>query len=142
MTRDDVAERQRQMAEQAVAAEDARKKNVRIFEAMWLSLGPDVLKLDGTRHDAELMESRGLAMSRWNQLIGMESQAEREEAALATRPEKRPTQPTDDQLPDRTIEKQARDWEEQTKYLHVALAELRKLAAAERKELESFTRGR
>lgn len=135
---DIIEQHRQQMAEQAAAFEVGRKKNIEIFTQMWLTLGPDVLKLDGTRHDAELAEAKSLAMTRWSALTSMESQAQREEQAPATRPKKRPSQPGDDQLPDRTIEKQARDWEEQTKYLHASLAELRNLAAAERKELEAF----
>jgi len=56
---------QKQQAEQTAAAEAARKANVNRFVELWLSLGPDVMKLDGTRHDAELAEARGLAMARW-----------------------------------------------------------------------------
>jgi hypothetical protein len=32
---------------------------------MFLSLGPDCLKLAGSRHDAELAEAKGLAAARW-----------------------------------------------------------------------------
>jgi hypothetical protein len=84
------------------------------------------------------MEARGHAANRWSLLLDLEAQAQREEQNLALRPKKRPTQPTDDRLPDRTIEKQARDWEEQTKGRHAALAELKAQANAERKTLESF----
>jgi hypothetical protein len=136
----DLVERQRQaMAEQAAAAEAARKANVETFTKMWLTLGADVLKLAGTVHDGEIAQAKGVAAARWNQLIGMEQQAEREEATLASRPKKRPISSTDDTLPDKFLEKQDQEWQEKTKYLHAALADLRKLAAAERKELESFT---
>lgn len=136
----DLIERQRQqMAEQAAAAAAARKSNVNRFVELWLTLGVDLLKVAGSnRHNAELQEAQGIAAGRWNGLVGMESQIQREEAALAGRPKKRPTQPGDDVLPDRTLEKQGQAWEEQTKYLHASLADLRKLAAAERKELEGF----
>jgi multidrug resistance efflux pump len=105
---------------------------------MYLTLGPDVMRLDGNRHDAELAEAKASAASRWYRLVDLEAQVQRETANLAARPKNRPSQPADDQLPDRTIEKQARDWEERTKGLHVALADLRKLAAGERKELKGF----
>ena len=82
---------------------------------LWLTLGPDVLKLDGTRHDAELMEARGLAMSRWGQLLNLEQQVIREEQYLAARSKKRPTQPGDDLLPDRTLTERDRAWAEETK---------------------------
>jgi hypothetical protein len=130
------------------------KKSCRLVSMLNTSLRPSLISswgavtgsgpvyLPGAGSRRELMEARGLALSRWNQLIGMESQAEREEAALATRPKKRPSEPRDDLVPDRTLAERDRDWEQQTKYLHAALAELRKLAAAERKELESFTKGR
>jgi hypothetical protein len=72
----------------------------------------------------------------------MEQQVEREAAALASRPKNRPTERTDDTLPDRTLEKRNADWQEQTKHMHAAHAELRKLADKERRELDSFTKGR
>jgi hypothetical protein len=127
------------MAEQAAAAESARKANVETFTKMWLGLGADVLRLAGTMHDGEIAQAKGIAAARWSVLIGMEQQIEREEATLASRPKKRPASATDDTLPDRLLEKQEREWQEKTKYLHAALADLRKSAATERKELESFT---
>jgi uncharacterized tellurite resistance protein B-like protein len=126
------------MAEQQAAAERARVANVNRFVEMFLSLGSDAMKHDGNRHDSEMAEAKAIAAARWFKLLDAEAQAQREEAALVTRPLWRPSQPTDDQLPDRTIEKKARDWEEQTNYLRASLADLRKLAATERKELESY----
>ena len=140
MVTQDLAERQRQqMAEQAAAAEAAHKANVNRFVELWLTLGADILKLEGTRHDAELAEAKGLAATRWNVLLGMESQIQREEATLATRPKKRPISAMDDTLPDRTIEKQEREWQDKSTYLHATLADLRKSAATERKDLQSYT---
>lgn len=129
---------QQEMAEQAAAGERARKQNVEVFARMWLTLGSDVLKLDGNRHDAALAEARGLAVFRWNQLINMEQQVIREEQKLATRPKTRPVQRADDQLPDRTIEKQDREWQAKTEYLRTTLEELKEQAKRERKELESY----
>ena len=44
----------------------ATQRNVELFEAMFLSLGPDCLKITGTAHDAELAEAKGRAAWRWN----------------------------------------------------------------------------
>ena len=60
---------------------------------MFLSLGPDVLKLDGTRHDAEMMEASGHAASRWARLLDLEAQLQRDDAVLASRPKKGPAAP-------------------------------------------------
>jgi hypothetical protein len=140
--REEAMARQRQMAEQARAAEEGRRTNVALFERMWLSLGGDVLKLDGTRHDAELAEARGLAMSRWNQLLSLEQQVVREEALLAARPNTRPAQKGDELLPDRTIDERNRQWQDETKHKRGALADLKEQAKRERRELDSFTKGR
>jgi hypothetical protein len=143
LTQDDaLAARQREMQEQAAAGERAYRSNVNRFVEMWLTLGSDVTKLLGTRHDAALAEARGLAASRWGRLHDMEAQVQRDEQVLATRPKTRPAQPGDEILPDRTIAQRDADWQVQTKDKRAALGELRKLAAAERKELEAFTKGR
>ena len=134
----DLLEGMRQQAEQAAAAEAARKANVETITRMWLSLGPDVLKLAGTMHDGEIAEAKGLAAARWNGLVGMESQIQREEAALAIRPKNRPTQPGDDELPDRTLKQRDAEWQDKTKYLRDSLAALKDQAKAERQELESY----
>jgi hypothetical protein len=105
---------------------------------MWLSLGSDLTKLVGTRHDAELGEARGLAAHRWGQLLSMEEQIVREEHSLASRPKKRPSSATDDTLPDKLIEKQEREWEEKTKDRQAGLAALKEQAKAERKLLEAY----
>jgi hypothetical protein len=135
-----VARRQQELAEQRRAGEQAYRRNVEVFTSMFLSLGVDVTRLDGTRFDGQLLEARGLAASRWNRLLQQEEQVAREEQALAARPKTRPAQPGDQVLPDRTLAQRDADWQEQTKAKRAALAELRKLAAKERKELEAFTR--
>jgi hypothetical protein len=138
-----IAGRQREIAEQTAADERAYRQNVGRFVEMFLSLGPDCIRIaDGTRHDAELAEAKGLAAWRWNQLLGMEQQIVREEQQLAARPKTRPAQPGDETLPDRTLEQRNADWQVETKDRRAAIAELRKLAEKERRELDSFTKGR
>jgi hypothetical protein len=87
----------RDLAEAArveAAMADGRAQYVALFERMFLALGADVIKIaEGTRHDAELAEARGLAAHRWNQLLSMEAQVEREEQQLVARPKQRPPQP-------------------------------------------------
>jgi hypothetical protein len=139
MTLQDVlAARQRQLEEEARAAEVGRRKNIAILETMWLSLGPDVLKFEGTRHDAELAEARGLAMSRWARLLDLDAQVIREEQQLASRPKNRPAQQGDDVLPDRTIDERNRQWQDETTHRKGTLADLKEQAKRERKELEAF----
>jgi hypothetical protein len=53
-----------------------RERNVQLFAAMFLSLGPDVLKLTGTAHDQGLLEARGLAAHRWSRLLDLEAQVQ------------------------------------------------------------------
>jgi hypothetical protein len=137
-----LARQKQQMEEQAAAGERAYRSNVNRFIEMWLSLGSDVTKLEGTRHDGELLEARGLAAHRWGQLLGMEEQIGREEQRLAARPKTRPAQPGDETLPDRTLEQRNADWQVQTKDIRAGLADLKEQAKRERRELESFTKGR
>jgi hypothetical protein len=138
MTQDALAARQREMEEQTKAAEEGRRKNVALFERMWLTLGADCIRAAGSQHQVELAEALGIATSRWSRLLDMEQQVIREETALASRPKNRPAERTDETLPDRTLEKRNADWQEQTKHMRAAHEELRKLAETERKELESF----
>jgi hypothetical protein len=126
------------MEEQARAAEEGRRKNLALFERMWLTLGADCIRAAGSQHQVEVAEALGIATSRWSRLLDMEQQVIREEQQLSSRPKNRPAERTDETLPDRTIEKRNADWQEQTKHMRAAHAELRKLAEAERKELESF----
>lgn len=129
---------QRQIAEQTAAAEAAHKANVNRFVELWLTLGPDVMKLYGTRHDGELAEAKGLAAARWNGLVGMESQIQREEAALAIRPKNQPAQPGDDVMPDRTLKQRDAEWLDKSRYLRDSLEALKAEAASERRLLESY----
>lgn len=140
ITQDMFEAQQRQIAEQAAANERGRRQNVETFTNMFLSLGADVVKLAGTAHDAELIEARGLAAYRWEQLLGMEAQVGREEQALALRPKKRPRELGDDLLAAEAIKRFEQAFEDQTKHRVGSLAELKKLAAAERNALESFTK--
>jgi hypothetical protein len=142
VTQDVLVARQREMQEQAAAGERAYRSNVNRFVEMWLTLGSDVTKLDGTRHDAALAEARGLAAHRWFQLLGMEQQIIREEQQLVLRPTKRPAQPGDEVLPDRTLAQRDAGWLDETKYKHATLAGPKEQARKERRELEAFTKGR
>ncbi len=138
----DLVQRDLQAAQEAaVRNEEAHKANVKLFAEMFLSLGADCIKVAGSsRHDAELAEARGLAAYRWEQLLGMEQQIQREATALESRPKKRPAQSGDELVPDRTIAEWEEAFEHQTKHAHVALAALREQAKRERRELEGFTR--
>lgn len=95
-------------------------------------------KLDGTRHDAELMEAKALAAHRWHRLLDLEQQVVREEQKLAGRPRTRPNEPGDDLVPNRTLAERDRAWEEQTKDRRDSLGALKEQAKAERKELEGY----
>jgi hypothetical protein len=136
----DALELQRQqMAEASADTERARAENVRVFTKMWLTLGPDVVLVAGsTRHDQELLEARSLAGHRWNVLLNQEEQIVQEEMALAGRPKQRPSQPGDDIIPDRTIQKWEAAWSDETRGLREQLAALKELAKNERQELQSW----
>jgi hypothetical protein len=139
LTQDQYAQMQHQQQEQAAAAERARVANVQRFTQMWLTLGQDCIPAASSGHRTEIDEALGLATHRWSRLLDMEAQVQREAAVLASRPKNRPAELTDDTLPDRTLEKRNADWQEQTKHMRAAHAELRKLAEEERRELESLT---
>jgi hypothetical protein len=49
----------RQVDEAAAEQDRAYRENVRLFAEMFLILGPDCLKLGGTRHDAEPSGGQG-----------------------------------------------------------------------------------
>ena len=127
-----------QMSEAEANAERARKQNIETFQRMWLTLGPDVVKVAGTGHDPELAEAKSLAAHRWNVLLNQEAQIVRDEQALAGRPKKRPPQPGDDLLPDRTLEQRIAAWDDETKGLRENLAALKEITKIERRELESW----
>lgn len=44
---------------------------------MFLSLGASVVKLDGSAHEAELAEAKGLAVHAWSRLFALEAEAAR-----------------------------------------------------------------
>jgi hypothetical protein len=138
-----IARHQQEMAEQVAADERAYRSNVTRFVEMFLSLGADVVKIaEGTRFDGQLTEAKGQAAWRWNQLIGMEQQIVREEQQLALRPKKRPAQPGDEVVPDRTLAQRDAQWLDETKHRRDALAGLREQAKRERRELESYIKSR
>jgi hypothetical protein len=126
------------MREQAANAERIRKENIEVFTRMFISLGPDAIRVAGQSYDAQLAKARGLASLRWSRLLDMEAQAQREEAALASRPKQRPSQPSDDTVPDRTLAKWNAAWEGETQSARDGLKLLKQEAARERKELESY----
>jgi hypothetical protein len=135
------AKHQQELTEQQRAGERAYRSNVSRFVEMFLSLGADCIKIaEGTRFDGQLTEAKGLAASRWSQLLALEQQVIREERILAARPKTRPAQPGDEVLPDRTIDERNRQWQDETKHKRGALAELKAQAARERAELEALRR--
>jgi hypothetical protein len=116
-------------------------------EAEYRDLSTNVLLIVGTsRFDAELLEARSLAGSRWSKLLDAEAQVERDEAALASRPKTRPAEPGDDLLPDRTLRQRGAAYADETKARIAALADFRESAKNERRALDAlrvdFKRGR
>jgi hypothetical protein len=61
LTQDALAARQREMEEQARAAEEGRRKNIALFERMWLTLGSDCIRAAGSQHQVEVAEALGIA---------------------------------------------------------------------------------
>ena len=118
--------------------EQAHQTNVRLFAEMFLSLGPDCLKLGGNRHDGELLEAKAIAAARWEQLFNLEQQVQREEQAVAARPKKRPAAPGDDMLASEVVERLNRAFEEESKGRRDGLEVLKAQAKHERAELEAF----
>jgi hypothetical protein len=127
-----------QMAEAAANAERGRKQNVELFTKMWLTLGPDVMRLDGAADDPELAEAKGLAAHRWNVLLNQEEQIVREEQALAVRPTRRPSDVNDWKLPKEAIERLEKAYNDETEGAREQLKLLKELAKNERRELESW----
>ena len=136
------ARSQQEIAEQAAADERARVQNVQRFTQMWLTLGVDVIKAAGSNHQAEIAEALGIATNRWGRLLDAEAQIQREEQELAGRPKKRGTAPGDEFLAPEVIKRQASAYEDETRSRHDSLVLLKEQARAERRELESFTKGR
>lgn len=112
--------------------------NLETFEALFLSLGPDVVKLDGSRHDAELMQAKATAAGRWMRLQQLEAQVEREAVALAARPKERGCAPGDEFIADSLVERQAEAWKVQTDEMASSLEYIREEAKRERAILQSF----
>jgi hypothetical protein len=129
---------EREARETAAALVRGREKNIRIFEAMWLGLGADVLRCSNQSHRSEADEALALASHRWNRLLDLEAQVAREQEILATRPKKRAAEPNDRMLAPEVVARLGSDYEQQTKSMQDELTELRKQAAAERKILEAF----
>ena len=114
------------------------RTNLELFEALFLSLGPDVVKLDGSRHDAELMTAKASAAGRWMRLQQLEEQVEREAAILAARPKERGYAPGDEFVADSIVARQAEAWKAQTDEMASSLEYIREEAKKERAILQSF----
>lgn len=138
MAIDQLELQRQQMQEAAANAERGRKQNIEIFTRLFLSLGADCVKVASSNFDGELAEARSLASYRWNRLLDLEAQCQREEATLAGRPKKRPTVPSDDAVPDRTLEKWNAAWEQETASMAENLKQLKQQAKDERKALEAL----
>ena len=137
-TDDPVLRLQREHAERAAADAEARRKNLATFERMFLSLGADAAKLDGNRHDSELMEAKVAAASRWHRLVELEGQIVREEQAVAARPKKRPQQPDDDLIPAEGLKRLEDEFAAKADCQRASLEELKETAKKERAELLAF----
>jgi hypothetical protein len=114
------------------------RTNLETFEALFLSLGADVVKLDGSRHDAELMTAKASAAGRWMRLQQLEAQVEREAAMLAARPKERGYAPGDEFIADSLVERQKAAWKVETDALASSLEYIREEAKRERAALLSF----
>ena len=112
--------------------------NLAVFEALFLSLGPEVVKLDGSRHDGELLQAKASAAGRWMRLQQLEAQVEREAAALAARPKERGYAPGDEFVADSIVARQAEAWKAQTDEMASSLEYIREEAKKERAILQSF----
>jgi hypothetical protein len=113
------------------------RTNLAAFEALFLGLGSDVIKLDGSRYDAELLQAKASAAGRWLRLQQLKAQVEREAAILAARPKER-GYPGDEFIADSLVARQAEAWKVQTDEMASSLEYIREQAKQERKELESF----
>ena len=116
----------------------ADRTNLETFEALFLSLGPSVIKLEGNRHDSELLAAKSTAAGRWLRLQQLEAQVEREAAALAARPKERGYAPGDEFIADSLVERQAEAWKVQTDQMASSLEYIREEAKKERAVLTSF----
>jgi hypothetical protein len=114
------------------------RTNLETFEALFLSLGPDVVKLDGSRHDAELMTAKASDAGRWLRLQQLEAQVEREASVLAARPKERGYVPGDEFVADSLVARQVEAWKVQTDEMASSLEYIREEAKKERAALTSF----
>jgi hypothetical protein len=114
------------------------RTNLDTFEALFLSLGPDVIRLDGSRHDSEIMTAKAAAAGRWLRLQQLEAQVEREAAILAARPKERGYAPGDEFTADSLVARQAEAWKVQTDEMASSLEYIREEARKERAALEWF----
>jgi S-methylmethionine-dependent homocysteine/selenocysteine methylase len=126
-------------AKQQQADEQARRRNVTTFTAMFLSLGADCIKIAGTAHDAELAEAKGIAASRWEQLLNLEAQIPREEANLAVLERGRVADSTDEFAGPELRAKKDRDHRDRVEARRAGIKGLREEAKRVRAELESYT---
>lgn len=130
-------------AKQQEEFEQARQRNVTTFTRMFLSLGADCTKIAGTAHDRELAEAKGIAASRWEQLLGMEAQIPREEATLAVLERGRVPDPADEFAGPELRAKKDADHRDRVESRRAGVKQLKEEAKRVRKELESFqTKGR
>jgi hypothetical protein len=125
-------------AKQQEEFEQAHQRNVTTFVAMFLSLGPDCTKIAGTAHDAELAEAKGIAASRWSQLLDLEQQIPREEANLAVLERGRVPDPTDEYAPKELLAKKDADHRSRVESRRAGLKQLKEEAKRGRKEPESY----
>jgi hypothetical protein len=130
-------QQRQQMEEQQREAEHASRRNVEVFERMFLSLGVDAIKAAGSSHDSELAEARALAADRWSRLLDLEAQVQRDEQLLAARG-KRPADPADKMLAPEVVRRMEKEYEAQTKFRAESVKQERELAVSTRKELEAF----
>jgi hypothetical protein len=105
---------------------------------LFLGLGADCVKLDGSRHDAEWAEAKALAAHRWSRLLDLEGQVQREEQTLAARPKNRPKAPSDDLIASEVIERMATAFAQETDGMRAGVEQLKEQAKRERRELESL----
>ena len=127
-----------EVAKQQQELEQARQRNVTTFVSMFLTLGSDCTRIAGTVHDAELAEAKGIAASRWEQLLGMEAQIPREEANLAVLERGRVADAGDEFAPRELIAHKDAQHRDRVESRRAGLKQLKEEAKRVRKELESF----
>ena len=118
-----VTQRDFAQADQAAARQaEVRQRRLDRLEAMFLTLGVDVLQLgDGTLAAAEFMDARSLAAGKWSRLLDLEGQVQREAARLAARSKTRPSEPADQMLADEVVRRLGDAYAKETDGLRVQL---------------------